>query len=167
MFSSSVQNMYTVYALFYGFNTVTYFRKHSATDKTVLDHFMCFIQCQHGNQCRWIVRIFANTFDVSHKYQFLRFHGFCNCAGSIVRIDIVRLIIIPKSDWRNDRHKIIFQKSVDQFGIDFFHISDVTDIFAVCCLFITAKSTAVFSADAGCSHTKFFHHLYQMLIYFI
>ena len=92
-------------------------------------------------------------------------YSLCNCAGSIICIDVIAVIIIIKSDWKNNRKKIFFQQIIKNFRVYFCNIPYKSNILSIGIFLLTFQQSTVFSTDTNSLYSKGFHMGNKLFVY--
>ena len=145
-------------------DTAVQFREHSASGMTAPDELSGLGNRHLGDQAVRIIRILIDALDVGQKYQFLCLHRFRDRAGRIIRIDIVGIVSVIRSNRTDDRYKACVKEGVQQCGVHRSHFPYKADICAVRLLSGNTQDGSVLAGDTAGFHACFFHHGYQPFI---
>ena len=147
-----------------GIHTVLKLRQHPATGMSACHERKRLLDRHFRDQRRWIIRISIDALDIRQKHQFLRLHRFRNCAGRIVRIDVIGMVdrVIP--DRTDDRNKVIVQQCIEQLRVDTLDIPDITDVLPVRHFSRHLKKASVLAGDTAGLHPDLLHQRNQALV---
>ena len=93
-------------------------------------------------------------------------YSLCNCAGCIICIDVIAVIIIIKSNWKNNRKKILFQQVIKDFRVYCCNIPYKSNILSIGIFLLTFQQSTVFSTDTNSLYAKRFHMGNKFFVYF-
>ena len=67
-------------------------------------------QIHFRDQCALIFRVNENPLNIRKENQLLCVQSRSNGTGRVIRIDVIALVILPKSDGRDHRNKIVLNE---------------------------------------------------------
>lgn len=114
----SVQDMDSLDTRLDRVDAVLKLRQHSAAGVAAPEELLCLRNRHLRDQRGGILRVLIDALDIRQKYQFLRLHRFRNRTGGIVRIYIVGIITVIRSNRAYNRYKIIVQKGIEKGRVD-------------------------------------------------
>ena len=140
-------------------------RDHSAAGVAVCDELLRFFDSHLRDQGRLVGEIAVHAFDVREEGQLLRLQRARDGAGSIVRVDVVGLVILVETDAADNRQIVLLKEIIDDLRVRADDISDEADVFAVDVALLALQKVSVLAADADRLHAQGVDHGDQALVH--
>ena len=107
---TSVQDMYTGYAILQRLDAIRQLRKHTTGCRSAGNKLLCLRYSHCRNKAVLILKDTEYTFGIRQERQLLRMNRRCDRTGRIICIDVIAVIIIVITDRADNRKEILLQE---------------------------------------------------------
>ena len=161
---TSIEDMHTVYTLLHRIDAVLDLRQHATDQLPCIHHLLRLLDGKRRDEGALIFEILIYTLDIRKEGELLGVHRCRDCAGRIIRVDVVALATLIEADRTDHRDEAITQKIIDDGGIHTDDVTDEADVLALRVLLHALQEISILTGDTDGLATEVVDELHQGLV---